>query len=240
MVGIVIALYDEALPILKRLSFVNENGIRHYRGRLARKEVAVFLCKPGVASLSKVRRFLSLYDYEYFLNIGYAGALKPGLQVGDVLVPHTFKKVGLKQNELKPIASGFEQYGIGEKGRGCVIVSADKPVFDSAEKAQLALDADIVDMESYKLAKIFHEQSVPSLIVKIIGDSLDDSFLESETHFRNFFSTKNPKEKFRIWLHTGVFSAFKVYSRKKKLQKILLRTTKSVLQKTIPRAKRSI
>ncbi|RME91028.1 MAG: hypothetical protein D6767_05895, partial [Candidatus Hydrogenedentota bacterium] len=84
MVAIIIALFDEAYELVRTLSFQKKDGVYYYYGNLQNKKIAVFLCKPRVSSLNKVRRFLSLYPYEAIVNIGFAGSLKPYLQQKEV------------------------------------------------------------------------------------------------------------------------------------------------------------
>lgn len=129
------------------------------------------LCLSGmVPSVAKdrVHRFLDSQKLDLMLCSGLAGALKPNINVGDIIVQSTDQSlVNTAESALKarhiPFHSG-------------PLVTVSSPVLTSAARRALAekSGAIAVDMESQMIAGLCQERGIPCLAMKGVSDGLDD------------------------------------------------------------------
>ena len=90
MIGIIGAM-DEEVISLKRKMVVNEEreiaGMTFFVGTVADKEVAVVRCGIGKVNAAVCTQILAdIFNVEYVINTGVAGALYPELNIGDIVV----------------------------------------------------------------------------------------------------------------------------------------------------------
>ena len=224
MTGIIIALYEEFLPLKHSLSFRRINGVGQYNGFLFDKPVSVYLCGPNLKHRSKMLKWFEQHRFSRILNIGFAGALRPGLELGQAC---KIKMILQKKNNPFRICI--------EKGE--YLITVENPVFSYDEKEDLFLSekAGLVDMEAYKIAETIsmtEHVKLPSFsVLKIVGDLYGDAFyLKKEAPFRSFFTRRRIFEKLKIILATGLQNSWFLYQRKKFLQKRLLETVQEFLR----------
>ena len=214
MIGLIIALYEEAEKIIRQLDFQRIDGVAQYNGFLKGCHVSLHLSGPGVQRRTHIFKWLRQHRFESIINIGYAGALTSGFEAGEICKVSELNRVGEKKIPLNL-----------KKGFG--LVTTDRPVFsyDNKEELFLETNAKLVDMEAYKIAEIISEEEggLSKLeIVKIVGDLPGDAlYLRNEELFRGFFSSRSYTKKIRVILKTGLSHSWFLYNRKKKLQNIL-------------------
>lgn len=99
---------------------------------------------------------------------GIAGGLSPDLNSGDVLVPQAV--IG-PLGETFPLAHGFLETE-GNDHRGGIVAGADAVIPDQAAKAKLRdwSGADIVDMETHRVADVAQSAQIPCLAVRAVSD----------------------------------------------------------------------
>ncbi|MGP9722441.1 nucleosidase [Corynebacterium sp. AOP40-9SA-29] len=110
------------------------------------------------------------------VNIGTAGALRPGLtgvrRISRVLL-HDFSHDGVAR------LTGRDEYppiDLGAQGTdGLTLATGDVFVEDGATRDRLAQDADLVDMEGYAVAAVAQWFGVPVELAKVVSDSADDT-----------------------------------------------------------------
>ncbi|MFA5303089.1 MAG: hypothetical protein WC393_00960 [Candidatus Nanoarchaeia archaeon] len=125
-------------------------------------------------------------NYDYFINLGTAGAIDETLEHGDILSIDTVLYQDDK-NELfyYPLThlTNFKKGGVLSCSS---FVDNEKKKFYCNKFKELKLDINAVDMELYALREV-----IPNIIsVKVISDKVDennDAFLKS---FPNFIETK--------------------------------------------------
>jgi nucleoside phosphorylase len=99
-------------------------------------------------------------DARAFLSVGFAGALNPGMKVGDIFEP---KKIICAADDTEIINSG---------GSG-MLVSAGAVAGNDAKKMMARqYGADAVDMEAYSVADVARIYGVPFRAIKVISDEL--------------------------------------------------------------------
>ena len=122
---------------------------------------------PSVAHV-RVQRFLDDFRPDIMISCGLAGALKPHLIVGDLIVQsRRADLVALAESALKDAGV---PYHVGS------LVTVSKPVLSPVDRRALAerTKAIAVDMESQTIAGFCHERSIPCLALKGVSDDIDD------------------------------------------------------------------
>jgi len=100
-------------------------------------------------------------DVSAFFSVGFAGALSPKLQVGDLVEP---KKI---------ICAADETVIINSTGQGTLISAGAVAGIDSKAMMARQFGGDAVDMEAYSVADVARIYGVQFRAVKVISDEVD-------------------------------------------------------------------
>ena len=110
MIGIISAMQEEVQMLLNNLSNVEtvEKGKRtYYTGKLFSKKVVIVFSRWGkVAAAATTVQLINDFDLEELIFTGVAGAIKPELEIGDIVVG-----TNLYQHDLNAVPF-FEPYEI--------------------------------------------------------------------------------------------------------------------------------
>ncbi len=99
------------------------------------------------------------------ISVGFCGGLAPSLRVGDIFVATEVTSVSAAAapSSSRPFKTGK-------------LLSIDRVVSTSAEKAALASNADAVEMEAAAVAARAIEWNVPFYAVRVVTDTFEESF----------------------------------------------------------------
>ncbi len=119
-----------------------------------------------------VARVLASHRPSEVVNLGTAGALKPGIKGTHEIsrvIQHDLDGVAIEALIGRPTGRSFD---LGHEGP--ILATGD--VFVSAEgvRAALAAHADLVDMEGYAVAAAARAAGVPVRLVKHVSDTADE------------------------------------------------------------------
>lgn len=131
---------------------------------LCDERILVTMLGVGLESTRKiVESLLSTSKPERIIVAGFAGALRSGLAVGDVLAV----------NSIVDEANG-EWLTSWPENRGGRLFTSTRMIGDPAEKLALGekLGADIVDMESSAVAELCQRHGVPFGCVRVVSDDV--------------------------------------------------------------------
>jgi len=128
-----------------------------------------------ITGIGKVNAALAVADVlsveplpSVVVNIGTAGALRPGLigthEVGRVL-QHDFDVGQIRRLTGDPHCEEIEL-----NPGGPILVTGDSFITDEASRSQLAATADLVDMEGYAVAVAARRRRVPVRLIKQVSD----------------------------------------------------------------------
>jgi adenosylhomocysteine nucleosidase len=114
-------------------------------------------------------------------SIGYAGALRDGIQVGDLLIPREIRMdLGGAGNRFNPDPALFESACRTALKRGWPfstdpMVTTDHVVASEPEKRRLGTrcDAGSVEMESAVVAELAEQASLPFVTVRVALDTVE-------------------------------------------------------------------
>lgn len=210
MIAILVATRHEARYLLKRLAPAKHEGIFHYRGLLAGRPVVLFLTRPGVYSQEQVRRFLRLYPTELIIVTGACAALTSEFHL-------------LQSVPIAAVTNPDKKWlTLSDTGAKCV--SVGHLVSDDAAK-QLLRDrtgADVLDMETWVLAKILSEPEFVArraVAIRVVGDLPGEALLlEKERRLRELTArTPSGKLGFFAVLRFGVWDFLLVTRRRRQV-----------------------
>jgi adenosylhomocysteine nucleosidase len=199
---LIAAALSEELSVAKEMCTapvtISGGGIRAWTAEY--KAHKVFFLKTGMGPIRSARnfeQFLAEHKPAEVLVIGYAGALDPALQPGDLVMAERAAFLSApKKSPLREAAIGeyWELAANGEianlcRARGVEIraggiLTSPFVVGDPAQKKWLYehFGAAIVDMETAELARIAASKSLPLRCVRSISDSATDDFFAPLSH----------------------------------------------------------
>lgn len=189
MIAVLVATRVEAQLLLRELTPVKREGIFHYRGKIAGKPAVLFLTRPGVGSREQVRRFLRLYTTDLVISTGACGSLTSELR-------------SLQAVHIGSVTNADREWLQLQNG-SARCVSVDHLVKEDAEKALLSdrTGADILDMETWTLAKILSESEFAArrfVAVRVVDDLPgEDSWLNKEQQLRDM-TARRPSGRLRL------------------------------------------
>jgi nucleoside phosphorylase len=112
--------------------------------------------------------------YEVCIVSGLAGALRPDLGVGDVIVPRGVRQVG--GMNLYPCDRTLVADAAAAGGKAIdSMISSDRIATTVEEKARLGSLADAVDMESYTVLAAARERSLAAVVIRAVSDRHDQA-----------------------------------------------------------------
>jgi adenosylhomocysteine nucleosidase len=176
--AIVAALEREVRPLVRKWR-ISEKEHAGKKFRFFENERAVLVC--GGIGAEAARRaaeaIITLYAPPLVYSVGYAGALEPGLRVGEIIIPA----------RVIDVADGSS---VQIPGGNTVLVSY-RHVANPEQKSTLwrSYGAQAVDMESAAVARAAELNSVPFKALKVISDGFDfdfpatERFVDSEGRF---------------------------------------------------------
>lgn len=184
MLAMVAAMKEETSG-LKRHMVIEDAAIRQgyrvWRGRYKGKEALLVQTGMGREGAERATRFiLEHYPVSVLVSFGFAGALTGKLNIGDVVLCSTIycgdgpsslpclSDAGLISRSLRvPVSPAKRRQGGG--------VTVIRPVSEPVAKQRLGetFRADVVDMESYWVARLASERRVPFLAVRAVSDVVE-------------------------------------------------------------------
>jgi adenosylhomocysteine nucleosidase len=173
-VAIVAALPIELAPLIDRLAHVRKYSNERrtiVEGTIANKIVVLAAAGPGqvrAEALAKV--LLAGHRPQWLIAAGFAGSLVPGLGRNATVLPG--RLVNSAGAAIEVSVSVNANTGDPGSFRAGSLVTVDHIVRTAKEKAKLhtSTGADLVDMESFAVARLCGERGVRFLCVRVISD----------------------------------------------------------------------
>jgi adenosylhomocysteine nucleosidase len=161
-VAIVAALEREVRPLIKEWrASEKESGGRRFR--LFEKDEFVLVC--GGIGAEAARRaaeaVIAIYAPAVIYSAGFAGALDPGLKVGDIVQPRRVVNAG-----------DGSRVDLGS-GEGALVSFGSVATPEQKAKLRDSFGALAVDMEAAAVARAAEARGVRFAVVKVISDEFD-------------------------------------------------------------------
>ena len=192
MLAIMGAFGQEIIDLRRQMGIeevVARQDFRLYRGKLKNKDTLLVQTGMGKERAENATQFiLEHYPVTAIISLGFAGALNPELRIGDVVVCSTLHGApGSEQEEqrLEPCAPDANLLSLASQGHGdratrfCLGCGVTVLQLNSSTQEMQRLSetfhADVVDMESYWIARIASARQIPFIAIRSISDNMQSS-----------------------------------------------------------------
>jgi nucleoside phosphorylase len=198
MILIVAAMEEElktCMELCRGIRRMPEIDVPMWQAETATGVPLAFL-RAGVGpekSTARIRKALGWIAPELILIAGYAGALDPGLKIGDLVAVNSARAFRLnKKHPDWEHVEADEPFGLTHVDELMAVETAGLPIFKGSilssphvlgnpEHKNLLFrrfQASVVDMETAFLAREAAARKIPVSALRVISDTAQDSFLE--------------------------------------------------------------
>jgi adenosylhomocysteine nucleosidase len=192
MLALLGALREEIIDLQKQMGLDEISVWQGYRIAQGKYENrGILLIQTGIGKNNAERAVELVLSYypsiATILSIGFGGALTERLRVGDVIICSTLHcadelQIGSGRNlasDTHLVSVALECAAATRKLRSGSSVTSAQLALKPGEKLELgrAFNADIVDMESYWVAKAAAEKHVPFICIRAVSDAVHESSL---------------------------------------------------------------
>jgi adenosylhomocysteine nucleosidase len=220
MLALTAAVEEELGGVRRKMAAVetiDQNGWRLFLGRYGGKQI--LLAQTGIGQIkaeAATRFLLENYPVSAFISFGFAGALLPDLEVGDLIVCERLH-CGYAPAGGEPLHSDPELLVRISRCRCAATpvlgssVTVRRLVAETEAKKALgiAFRAQVVDMEGYWIARLAAAWQIPFLAVRAVSDTLTqslprfDRYLSPDGELSRgramFYSLFHPYELAKLW-----------------------------------------
>ena len=169
MVALAFALPAESSDFIRLLTkpvIHTHEGLKSIRGQIHGRPVAVFHTGVGEKNCrTQIEKFLHRSRPTYLISAGFAGALNPELQIGDLLLSENFSSPELLRSPNFDCAENGLLVG--------KLMTVPKVIVSNSERERWAVESDAVavDMETKFIAAACAIHRVPMLSLRVISDT---------------------------------------------------------------------
>lgn len=164
MIGIVVAMEAEIRGLNENNGLGPEQGVVMRTSGMGRQEL-----------ISVLDELHKSYDLSSLIAAGFSGGLNPELRPGDICLAETIRTED-EQPELTsdPDLLDFALNSLEPFASCCNLLTVGRPIDSKAEKKEKSrrYNADIVDMESYWIARFARDNEIPFLGIRTIVDPI--------------------------------------------------------------------
>jgi len=167
---------------------VTERGCKLYRGKFENRDAV--LVKTGMGkerAESATKIMLERYPVSAIISLGFAGALAPELNIGDVVVCSTLHCAHQSENKwisgglcasdthlLSLVSQDLEDIAASSLGSSVSVLELEASTKQLPGLAE-TLNVHIVEMESYWIASIALDRQIPFIAIRSISDTMTES-----------------------------------------------------------------
>jgi len=173
MIGIISATKDELSLLLKNISeqeLISTSSGEIVKGNLLQTPLLIAISGVGIKRARNcTRNLIQQFNPEFIVSAGFAGALNPKLNVGDLVVADWVTSLKLNKtirlaNKLPYIATNYTSGGL---------LTENSFINSREKKLDLFIEssANIVDMETWGIAETAMEKNVNLISVKAVSDT---------------------------------------------------------------------
>jgi adenosylhomocysteine nucleosidase len=172
--------------------------------------VPIILVRSGMGR-DRARRALvevaERFSLEHVYSIGYAGALNPALEVGDLVVADKVIEIDSSQPDenMKSYSLDKEIFNTTAAARQRILLTVDRVVSTPKEKKLLRekYSAVAVDMETSSLAAEAQARNIPFISVRAITDTADQELIDCSRLVAEDGDVSKLKAGWHILTHPG-------------------------------------
>jgi len=175
-IAVVFALAAEWAPWRSRHAFhaVATGRPTIYEGSIGRSRVRVALSGVGAPHAHQLIDVLCAGRVDALLAVGLAGALRDSYRCRDVIVARR-ARLAVSGSVVASDAALVEVASRCGAGIVEVVLCADRVAASVEEKRRLAPQGEAVDMESFRILEEAKRRGIPSVAIRVIGDTADEA-----------------------------------------------------------------
>lgn len=198
-VGIVVAMDEECEAVENIMENTERKEVCELEFIIGKiEEKKCILVKSGVGKVNAARTTQILVDYfkvDYILNLGAAGAIKDGLEIGDIIigekvVQHDFditafghskgyitgvgnyvecdeEKIEEIKEKIKKMPERKYQIEFGVVATGDIFCTK----IEMKDKIRANFDAVVVDMECAAIGQVAYLNKIPFMVIRSVSDT---------------------------------------------------------------------
>ena len=158
---------------LRKLSVREVNGFSVHEAKIGRAVVDFVVTGMGMENARRGVEAVLSSEYKACIASGFAGALKPALQAGDIVAARAVQQLGKSKNlecSRNLFMAAYENQAIEAR----LFLTTDHVVGTAEEKRALSPFADAVDMESFAIVSVARGKNIPVAAVRVISDRFDE------------------------------------------------------------------
>ncbi|HQR31155.1 MAG TPA: hypothetical protein PLK30_00355 [Blastocatellia bacterium] len=174
--------FKTAISLLRQPTLSNEAGFKRCCGFFGDRRVTVLQCGMSALGFDQwLRAHLENNHYETLVVAGLAGALKPILKTGDIVVydlcwdrrdgvAEERAEIHCNQPLTEFLHKRFQDASLRYfQGTG---ITVSRIITDAEDKLRLGLDhgAWAVDMESYDVLRVAADFNLPAAVIRVVSD----------------------------------------------------------------------
>jgi adenosylhomocysteine nucleosidase len=161
-------------PKLRKFQKVSAGDYTLQRTRIETATIDFLVTGMGPIHAERALQAVDLSPYCAVIAAGFAGALVPGLIVGQIVAPVKIRQS--TTNNLIDAAPSITSRAISAGGCSLeTLVSSERIATNAQEKYALASYGDAVDMESFTVLKAAQARKIPAAAIRIISDRHDQA-----------------------------------------------------------------
>jgi len=167
---------------------VTERGCKLYRGKFENRDAVLVKTGMGKERAESATKFmLERYPVSAIISLGFAGALAPELNIGDVVVCSTLHCAHQSENKwisgglcasdthlLSLVSQDLEDIAASSLGSSVSVLELEASTKQLPGLAE-TLNVHIVEMESYWIASIALDRQIPFIAIRSISDTMTES-----------------------------------------------------------------
>jgi adenosylhomocysteine nucleosidase len=159
---------------LRKFQEISAGHLTIYRTQIGLAMVDFITTGMGPAHAQRAMDAVAATPHALCIVAGFAGSLRPELDVGDIVIPQTLRHAAGSKSIACDAAAAVEK--ASTKGKLIdAIVSSEKVASTVEEKRSLASLGDAVDMESFTVVAAARERNMPVAVIRAISDGHDQA-----------------------------------------------------------------
>jgi len=158
---------------LRKFADVKAGDFTIHRTQIAGAVVDFVVTGMGPARAARAMEAVASPQYSLVIASGLAGALRPELGIGDIVLPEAVSRA---EGETAPLAcdAALHAEGISAGGKSIeTIVSSEHIATTVEEKLRLGKSAQAVDMESFSVVASAQRLGIPAVVLRAVSDRHD-------------------------------------------------------------------
>ena len=182
MIAIISATKDEVSLLSNKITdkeTISSNSFEFVKGYLLKTPVIVAISGVGIKRARNcINTLIQRFNPTVIVSAGFAGALNPKLNIGDLVIPDWVISLKLKRKIQLGTKLPYLAYNYSSGG----LLTENSFINTKEKKLDLYIEssASIVDMETWGIAETARERGVNMISVKVVSDTTSGSLPRME------------------------------------------------------------